>query len=121
MRTVGIYVDGLNHLASMLSWDLKQRKISSHSTICICELIEPIEKYGLEEKVIIIHPSSSNSDNCWGKIKRIIEMHPQKQFYVFAYDTPEREEEIGVHKNLTYISFRNVKEALSEIVKNAQQ
>lgn len=80
---------------------------------CLCEYKKIPYDEGFD--VAIVHPH--RSEECYRKIKGVIENEPDLDFYIFAVNISERKEMIGKHPNLKYIEGRdpNDKEVIDSL------
>ncbi|MFH1173641.1 MAG: hypothetical protein V1725_00730 [archaeon] len=108
---VGLYDNGLNCLVSLMHRELERNGHAVRSHDCVC-------RYGkcYSEDVIVIHPSTTNTYGCWDKIRDVVLHNREKQFYVFAYGSPERKEYIGEHENLVFIDGTNFIDVMEKLL-----
>ena len=111
---LGVYL----HVESPISKEIGEEfaekgfEVSYGDCLCKDELKEKLK--GLPE-LVLLHPSSRDDNFCWSTLRNIILENPSKKFYIFALESPERVEGIGIYDNVRYITRGNSTEVLTEL------
>lgn len=81
------------YLSTLLSAYFETRRYSD----CLCK---SSEKMPSEERLaaVVFHPHKSKK--CWRKIRKIVRVNPETEFYLFAGFNDIMERTIGKHSNL---------------------
>ena len=112
---VGLYGHRISELISLLSASLDDKGIEVvTASDCLCEY-SSLERGDLED-IIVVHPADDDNENCWARIRDIVARYNDINFYVFTFGNLGRQEGIGAHPNVKYITRENSGELFMEIV-----